>query len=401
MFDYDFNPVLRFMVVSDVHYKDEHTIERDRMVSAIRTAYRLSDNDKYNKLDAIYVVGDFANSGSPEQMKAFRKTLDDEVRSDTVWNVSFASHEVSYDDYEHTAERFKAYFDAEPNTHRVINGFHFISVSCTRRCEFTEEHKEFAEKELKFAAEDDRRKPIFFFQHPHIKDTVYGSIDWGEQGLTPILCNYPQIIDFSGHSHAPINDPRSVHQRHFTCFGTGTLSYFEGDDFDKYYDTVFPNAHNAAQMLIVETDADNRVRVYPYDLITDNFFPFVWKIDKPWDPLSFEYTDKRYKSDVTPYFKENSSIDVCLDRNSVMVKFEQALIDEEYVCDYNVYVKNSDNLIVANKNLWSDYYFYDMPEFLEVSFDDLTPGEYFIEIYANSFWCSKSEPLVSKKFKIC
>jgi hypothetical protein len=105
--------------------------------------------------------------------------------------------------------------------------------------------------------------------------TVYGSANWGEDELTDILMNYPQIIDFSGHSHAPINDPRSIHQRHFTCLGTGTLSYFELDEFDKYYGTIPPGNDRAAQMLFVEADADMRVRVYPYDLITSNFFPMT------------------------------------------------------------------------------------------------------------------------------
>ena len=45
-----------------------------------------------------------------------------------------------------------------------------------------------------------------------------------------ILKNYPQVVDFSGHSHVPINDPRSIHQKHFTALGTGSLSYFELDD---------------------------------------------------------------------------------------------------------------------------------------------------------------------------
>ena len=34
-FDKDFSPVLRFMVVSDVHYKNEHSAERERMEKAL------------------------------------------------------------------------------------------------------------------------------------------------------------------------------------------------------------------------------------------------------------------------------------------------------------------------------------------------------------------------------
>ena len=49
----------------------------------------------------------------------------------------------------------------------------------------------------------------------------------------------------------------------------------ELDEFDKIYGTIPPNKENAAQMLFVEADADMRVRIYPYDVITSNFFPMT------------------------------------------------------------------------------------------------------------------------------
>ncbi len=402
MFEKNFNPVLRFLVVSDVHYEDERTVERERMEKALETAYRLAEGQDYNKLDAVYVVGDFANSGSPAQMKAFKDTIDNYIKPETVWNVSLASHEFGFDGEEGAVKRLKDIFELEPNTHRVINGFHFISVGCTRGCHFDEPQRAFALSALKRARKDSPKKPIFFFQHPHISGTVYGSVNWGEDELNDILCNFPQIIDFSGHSHAPINDPRSIHQRHFTCLGTGTLSYFENDEFDKYYTTLVPGKEKAAQMLIVESDAQNRVRVYPYDLITDNFFPFVWRIDEPSNPQSFIYTDERYKSTIAPYFDENAVVEVQkLTENSVRVKFPQAKIKKEYVNDYNIYVKDELGNIVANKNIWSEYYFYNMPEFLTVDFEELEKGNYHIEIFANSFWAVKSKKsIISKKFSV-
>ena len=400
MYDSSFTPVLRFMVCSDVHYKDEHTVVRDRMRHAIEKSYELSEKDSYKKLDALYVVGDFANSGSPEQMKAFKKTLDDYLKPETYANVSLASHEFGYDTPEGAKQRLREIFSLEPNTHKVINGFHFISVGCSKKCDFDEPEKEFAANALKEAVKDSHTKPIFFFQHPHISDTVYGSINWGEDDLNAILCNYPQIIDFSGHSHAPINDPRSIHQRHFTCLGTGTLFFFENDEFDKYYGTIPPRNDIAAQMLIVEADAQGRVRIYPYDLITDNFFPFVWKIDEPWNPDSFLYTDERYKTDIAPYFTDDEKLDVTdIKEDGFTVTFDQAKIDKEYVNDYNVYVmREEDNTVAAQKNLWSEYYFYNMPERLSVSFDGLEKGEYRVKIYAGSFWKTRSKnPLVSGK----
>ena len=41
MLQKDFNPTLRFMVVSDVHYKDDECIEEKRMKRGIELAYEI------------------------------------------------------------------------------------------------------------------------------------------------------------------------------------------------------------------------------------------------------------------------------------------------------------------------------------------------------------------------
>ncbi|MBQ2904815.1 MAG: metallophosphoesterase [Clostridia bacterium] len=402
-FDSNFRPVLRFMVVSDVHYRDEHSVERERMELAIKTAYRLSEAEEYSKLDALYVVGDFATSGSRPQMLAFKDTLDRNLKSGTEVTLSLASHEFHGEGEEAALEKFREIYSQEPDTHKVINGYHFISVTCTNGCHFDDKKREWVAAELKKAAADNPRKPIFFFQHPHIMGTVYGSANWGEDELTDILMNYPQIIDFSGHSHAPINDPRSIHQRHFTCLGTGTLSYFELDEFDKYCSTIPPQKEKAAQMLIVEADADMRVRVYPYDLITGNFFPMTWKIDRAWDVKSYLYTDARYKTTVAPYFEDDAKIVISdITEDGFRVTFDQAKTEDVYVDDYNVIVKTADGTTVRNTTLWSEYYFYEMPATLSVEFKELNKNEtYFVEVYAGSFWKTVSEkPLTSEKIEL-
>ena len=80
------------------------------------------------------------------------------------------------------------------------------------------------------STKDDPEKPIFVFLHQHIKDTVYGSQEWGTQDsakINAVLKEYPQVITFSGHSHYPLDDPRSIHQKDFTSVGTSSVSYME------------------------------------------------------------------------------------------------------------------------------------------------------------------------------
>ena len=405
--DKNFRPVLRFMVVSDIHYKDERTVERERFETAIRKAYEISrSSETYKRLDALYIDGDFADNGSDIQMLAIKETIDNFVnRDETVVRLTMASHEYSQKNGGEDAakERFARIFNLPYDTHEVINGFHFIGVTTTQGCRFKEHQQEFAREELKKAAADDPKKPIFFFQHPHISDTVYGSINWGEDELTAILMNYPQIINFSGHSHAPINDPRSIHQKYFTSLGTGTLSYFELDEFDKIYGTLPPDKEKAAQMLIVEADADNRVRVYPYDVLTENFFGQTWKIDEPSNPESFIYTDARYKTLETPEFSDGAVF--CakdITENGVKITFTQAEPDKDsdYVNGYEIIIRKNDGTIAKQLSVWSRYYFYDMPSEIEQVVDELDADtEYTVEIYANGFFKNRSKKALKGSFR--
>ncbi len=396
MLQKDFKPVLRFMVVSDVHIKDEQCVEEERLIKAIRIANRLAESsESYGKLDAFYAVGDFVNKGTRTQMEKIKRILDAELKPETKPVLMMASHEYMDGDVERAHQYFDEIFKMPVDNHIEINGFHFICMSCSKVCDFFPVNFEFAATELKKAREADPKKPIFFFQHPHLTDTVSGSIYWADEKFISTLMNYPQVIDFSGHSHVPINDPRSIHQKHFTALGTGSLSYTELDEFDKYYDTFPPGKENFAQMTIVEADKDGRVRIYPYDIITDNFFPMVWEIDEPWNVESFKYTDARYKTDVAPYF-ENAEITVSdITDSGFTVTFPQAKTTDYYVNDYKVVIKEKENgLTVQTKALWSDYYFYNMPETLTVPFDGLKHGtEYEVLVYAGSFWNTLSEPI--------
>ena len=119
-FDKDFNPVLRFTVVSDIHYQDEDSVERARMKKAIETSYALSEKEEYSRLDALYVVGDFATRGSEEQMLAFKATLDENLKEGTKVNLSLASHEF-FAGEEVALERFGRIFSQQTKQKRTQN----------------------------------------------------------------------------------------------------------------------------------------------------------------------------------------------------------------------------------------------------------------------------------------
>ena len=69
--------------------------------------------------------------------------------------------------------------------------------------------------------------PFFYVQHPHPKDTCYGSWAWGhDKGIvTKTLSAYSNAVAFSGHSHYSLTDERSIWQGAFTSVGTSSLRY--------------------------------------------------------------------------------------------------------------------------------------------------------------------------------
>ena len=385
--------VLRFMACSDLHYRDADCVEKTRFEEGLRQLYAYADAQPYTAVDAIYVVGDFATGGTYEQMKLVKESLECGVRPETVVNLCMASHEYMGPDREAGArERFDEIFAQPADTHRVIKGFHFISVTTTDGCRFREPQLEFAARELEAARADAPDKPIFFFQHPHLSDTVYGSIGWGGGELMPILVNYPGIIDFSGHSHAPINDPRSIHQEHFTSVGTGTFSYFELDEFDEIYRTFPPEKEKAAQMQIVEAFDDGSVAIRPYDVLTGQFFHEGWTVEKPWEPDSFVYTrEKRIRAAKKPFFRPGAFLAAEQTAEGFTVVFDHADGNGEDVNDYVITVRDGNNRVARRFVLWSPYYLAERPANMTYTVPPLSPGRYTVTVRARGFWYNSSD----------
>lgn len=388
-----FEPVLRFVVTSDIHYKVGVDTEVKRFESGMQYAYKYANSQLYKNIDALYVVGDFANSGSEEEMLMFKNSLDKVIDNDTKIILTMSSHEFKANGEETALKLFKKIFNQAPDNHIIINDFHFISITTENGCSIKEKKQQWLKKELVDAVQD-YQKPVFVFQHPHLSDTVYGSINWGDDDIITILMDYPQVVDFSGHSHAPINDPRSIHQKYFTSCGTGSFSYFELDEFDNIEGTVPSDANNCAQYLIVEVDKQNKVRIIPVDALTENFFNDGHLIEKPWNPDSFEYTDKRYLTAEKPVFS-SSDIEVNYLYNIINIKVPQAYSCDERVDSYIIRIRDKDNnRIYCQKSIFSSYYLYNMPSYINAEFNiELAPGIYNVEITAQGFWNNYSDKL--------
>ncbi len=390
------NVKLRFIVTSDIHYKIDTDLQKDRFEKGMKMAYDYAEKCPYNKIDAFFAVGDFANSGSEAEMLKFKSSLDSVIKSETKCVLMMASHEFKSEGGEEGAlERFTKIFNQNPDNAFEIKGIPFITITTEDGCSIKDKKQEWLKENLvSFAA--DRKRPIFVFQHPHLSDTVYGSINWGDDDIIHILTDYPQVIDFSGHSHAPINDPRSVHQECFTSFGTGSFSYFELDEFDYMHGTVPPDCDQCAQYYIVEVFENNAVRVIPVDVLSGKFFNDGILVETPWEPDSFVYTKARAAREKAPYFTDDFTFEVNKTEDKLNISFSQAKSEFRPDC-YTVSVRNSDGFVIIQKKVTSSYYIYNMPEkvCLEVDFCEKS-GDFSLEITANGFWGAKSEKIIRK-----
>ncbi len=392
----EFVPKLRFIVTSDIHYKIDEDLSKDRFERGMKLAYEYASRSEYKDIDAFFAVGDFANSGRKEEMLKLKESLDKVIKPETKKVLMLASHEFHFAGQESAVALLKEIFDQEPDNYFELKGCPFFCISTEDGCRIKEGKQEWLDKKLKEAAEIGRKRPFFVFQHPHLTDTVYGSINWGEDDIIAILNDYPQVIDFSGHSHAPINDPRSIHQKYFTSLGTGSILYFELDEFDFMYGTVPPDCKECAQYYIVEVNDENSVRVIPVDILTEQFFFDGLYINTPWNPDSFTYTFDRALTEKKPYFDDSFRCNCIVERNKLNISFTQAKTDDYRVNSYCVVIKKDDT-IIAQKKISSSYYRMNMPEMLNLSVDfPYDCGDFSVEITANGFWYAKSDKYVYK-----
>ncbi len=388
----DFKPEVRFIVFTDTHNENENVAD------AIDTAYALFDNDStYRGVDAFFGLGDFSDIGNEEDYIAYTDTLKEHIRKDTVCININGNHEMKN---EKSDELFRKHFGYDPNTVTQINGFTFIAFSGERSLtEWT-----FTPKSLKWLSEEIHKaeasagdKPVFVLQHPHPFGTVYGSSIWCTPQLNPVFAGHNKVINFSGHSHFPMNDPRSINQTTYTSVGVGAMARFELDK--NYIVGQHPERYeDAAQFCVVEADSDSSVRIRGYDLISDTFF-CEYYIDDINNPETYAYTYKNMKThDQAPVFGKDTTASAITDDNgNYRISFTHAdAADGFIVHEYKVSIEDEKGNEIYKDNLIADYYIIDdiNTQGFTVGKDILEKGmTYTLTITAESAYHLYSEPV--------
>ncbi|MBP5429138.1 MAG: metallophosphoesterase [Clostridia bacterium] len=407
-----FRPILRFAVASDVHYTESVSEQDEKFETLLSDAYGYSDNHaKYQALDGVFIVGDIAHRGKESELNRFFSDFYAWTRPGTEAQAVLGNHEF-WPEPEYAVSRYLSASGYETaDRHITIAGYHFILMSPSHYAGFNDAKIAWLETELAAAAADDPtgKKPIFVFQHHPAYDTVYGSEDeWGVTNLEPVFENYPQVVDFAGHSHFPINDPRSVWQGSFTAFNTGSCREWGMDLADFTTKTVFAvndegdwtfdeNAsylYDPGKYYVVEVNAASRVLVRAFDVGTGCEVIEPIFLASVGDPDRFTYTDNRATREETPRFAENAEVEtVNVTNTAASFRFPRTA-SGAYVQHYRCELRQGETLIATERRLDCGFLF-PAPETLTLSFTGLSPDtEYTVTIIPVTSWENEGEPLV-------
>lgn len=281
-----------FIVISDTHLGREGSEEKNRKT----LRYLLNQP---SKPEAIFVVGDLTNNGYQQEYDLFKKVFTEELPTNFPKYYCLGNHD-RYNDKGSENTRFQNTLGQDLNQYVEVNDYPFILISMENssydKC-YTDPSRKFLLEKLEYAAKKHPEKPIFVFFHMPVVNTVYGSYEiggkdsWGTSGLKDICEQYPQIVAFSGHSHYPIGDERSIHQDKFTSVNDGSIAYSEIETGKT--EGIHPEGFNdVTEGMIVSID-NNKVNIHRYNTAQGVEIKTPWEIKAPHDGSAFTYKDRK------------------------------------------------------------------------------------------------------------
>jgi predicted phosphodiesterase len=394
------NELPRFAVISDTHFENNKGEgARVKVPKALKNLL-----SKTPLVDAVFVVGDLTDHGRPEEYDMLLSTFGDTTnvpKGIDVYYIMGFNHDRS------SSGGVEIYLDKvkQPLHQYVeIKGYPFITIS--ERGAKANAHNDAASKfladKLSDASQKYPDKPIFVFMHVPPLNTCYGSArneGWGTEVFLPVLNQYPQAIVFSGHSHFPLGDPRSIHQAQFTAINDGSITYSEIEP--KVVDIgIHPeNYEYVTEGIIANVLSNGNVEIERWDTYRNEEILPRWTVEAPHDGSRFVYKNRNGLP--APTFPRGYRPKVKLLADSaISVTFRQAR-DNEVVHHYIVEIKDGEQ-VVASYRKFSQYYLNSqMPEQLTVNFSDLPAGKRLsAHVVSVDSYNNQSAPIVSKSFKI-
>ena len=359
-------PNIKFGVISDIHISIE---DRDNGKNfGIETFVSTLEWFRDQGVDAVVIAGDLADTGLLPEMQAvadawFRVFPDDKAPDGRRVERIFVCGNHDWDGWTYFDELIKKTYRDENAARRDMIGFG--QKGCWERiwhepfslvwrkevkgysfvgAHWTAEHcigssladekgirgvADFFAKTARF----DPSRPFFYVQHPHPKNTCYGSWAWGHDDgeSTKVLSAFPNAIAFSGHSHYSLTDERSIWQGAFTSLGASSLK-FAGLTYNQYFPEGFENTsapkprryeidpkkvmprleyntYDGRQGMLVSM-FDDHVRLMRRDMISGKALGDDWIVPLPMaEPPPFAFASRAAKS-TAPEFPQGATVSV-------------------------------------------------------------------------------------------
>lgn len=395
-----FVPVMRFVASSDTHVRVGSDMTRDRIGKMMALAYARADADpNYQNIDALLVAGDLTDDGTKTEFEKFQTAINAALRPETAFLAVVAKN---HDGYELSREELRDFYKQlsgnDADFHTVIGGFHFIgvSVSPNKAAHYDAKQLSWLKKQLDIAVADTPDKPVFVTHHEHNTETVYGSSvyeGWGVPYFKAILNQYPQVVDFSGHSHFPLNDPRSVWQGKFTAVGTGAIYYseFTVEGLRCYHPA---DSEQTATCWIVEANDKGDLHLCGMDVEAGKLL-CDYVLQNPADPKNRDYTPaKRKAASKAPVFASDAAITAAPTFGGCTVTVDAAQsADGMPVVLYRATAKNRMGVTVSKTWTMPQYYRAVEQNTVDLELQGLSAGDYTITVVAETAYGVQSLPL--------
>mgnify|MGYP003315182938 CR=1 FL=1 len=426
---------LQFAVISDVHFDDGIGGGAN-----VRVSNALRNLTAHGNLDALAVCGDLSQTGDASEFAMFRDCFLNKENfscpNTFEYILMMGNHDNIQGNYQAFMDVLSVFNNDEPyplNTYRVIKGYPFISISM-RTADIDDWGRvsvgwkaypasatDFLKEALERATVECPDKPIFVFTHVPLRRTCYATwpeleSDWSMGVLSPILNQYPQTVVFTGHSHYPIGDPRSIHQganpkssnkNYFTSINAGTSTYSEIST-PRVDEGIHPQGYTqVSEGLIVRENRDGDIEIIRLDTRRNiEIDPeHRWVLKTPFDGSQFCYGDVRDSYDnpnkitlrdglPAPTFGD-AKLDIRASATSAVVKIPQAK-DENCVFCYHVRLK-TDGSSIMEGSVFSQFYLNtDMPDTISYTLNNLKPGHtYDVVVTAIDSYENASEPITA------
>ena len=328
-------PLLRIAIMSDIQgqpYPED---------AGMRNLERALDVLTPLKPVVVVNAGDINDSGCDADAVAWYKARCDARLGRLPHVACMGNHEIAFIPPEMASIRTPAaclrdfnavfgYGTAEKVVRRTICGFDFIALSLSRIEGYTDDEIGELKSALDAAAARDTTRPVFVVTHYHPFGTVNNS-DKEMQGLAlrRLLDSYPQVISISGHTHNPLQDPRSIWQGKFTAVDTSTLCYGcveNNPPAANQISCLVPYGHEAVGFMMAEVYEDGIVfrRFSARDrreIEPDN----PWMVPWPHRPESPRYSfDGRRAATPAPQFTGDPEPTLWYDFGYVYLMFNAA-----------------------------------------------------------------------------